>query len=112
MFYWCIWACMYGAVGYMSEEIKPWNWYDCLLLLALFFELICIHICIYLMNALEKRLSYITILLNMQIIWSFLSSWSYFGEEIYLINILGAVIVVICGSIIVIDKDKKIGVRS
>ena len=106
MFYWCIWATFYGGIGYLFEELNPWSFTDVLLLLALFIELVIIHICIYNMNFLEKRLSIITILLNLQIVWSFIISWYYFGEKIYIVNIFGAIIVVICGAIIMNDKEK------
>lgn len=56
---------------------------------------------------LEKKASNIAIIYQSQTFFSFVLDWLVLGHRILLINVIGAVIVAVCGVLIVISKEIK-----
>ena len=106
--FYAILPCVYlgAALTFCSEEDGPWLIQDYLYLFV-YYLCFCIHYsAIFFANKQEKRQSYISIFVNFSVIWNFIQAYVVFNDVIYISNIIGAVLVVVCGFLVLQSKEK------
>jgi hypothetical protein len=74
-YYFGLFAILYGGCHHMISEYVPWTTRDLWASVGLYLASVLVQICLYWANKLERRLSYISILMNMQVVWGFFFSW-------------------------------------
>ena len=106
MFYFavfCTWAA--GFVRLISGGDVPWLPHEYLYLLIQFLSMIGLQNGLYFGNKLEKRLSYVAVLQNLNIVWNFAQAIQVWNDVIQISNIVGAAVVIFSGIFIMYKKE-------
>jgi hypothetical protein len=75
IYYFGLFAILYGGCHHMISEYVPWSSGDLKAFFGLHVASVLVQILLYFANKLERRLSYISILMNMQVVLGFFFSW-------------------------------------
>jgi drug/metabolite transporter (DMT)-like permease len=74
-YYFGLFAILYGGCHHMISDYVPWSTRDLCASVGLYVASVLVQILLYFANKLERRLSYISILMNMQVVLGFFFSW-------------------------------------
>ena len=75
MYYFGLFAIFYGSCHHMISDYVAWSLADRWAQFRLYVATVVVQLLFYWANKLERRLSYISILMNMQVVWGFFLSW-------------------------------------
>ena len=99
----CVWVS--GLKTIFSGADSNWFIYDYFYLFIQFMSMLGLQHGLFFGNNLEKRLSYVSVLINLQNVWNFALAVQIWNDTILISNIVGAVLVVLSGVFIIISKE-------